>query len=76
MGPNFQNIAQLAMQMIQNNPQIANSPQAQQYLKVIQSGDSVAGQQLAQNILQTYGLTKEQGIMQAMRGFGLGGPRR
>lgn len=71
MGPNFQNISQLAMQLIQNNPKIAQSAQAQQYLRIIQSGDSVAGQQLANNILQTYGLTKEQGIQQAMQGFGL-----
>lgn len=72
MGPNFQNISQLVMQLMANNPRLANNPQAQQYLKVIQSGDSVAGQQLANNILQTYGLTKEQAIQQAMQGFGLG----
>lgn len=71
MGPNFQNISQLVMQIMSNNPRLANNPQAQQYLKVIQSGDSVAGQQLANNILQTYGLTKEQAIQQAMQGFGL-----
>lgn len=63
--------AKFAMQMIQNNPQIANNPMARQYLEVIQNGDSVKGQEVANNILKTYGLTKDQALSQAMQFFGI-----
>ncbi len=76
MGPNFAQISQLAMQLLSRNPRLANNPQAQYMLQVIQSGDSVEGQKIAENILQSYGMTKEQGMQQAMQMFGLGGPPR
>ena len=59
------------MQMIQNNPQVMNNPMAQQYLEIIQSGDSTKGQEVANNILKTYGLTKDQALGQAAKFFGL-----
>lgn len=61
------------MQFIQNamrqNPNIANNPQAQNYLNILQSGDSQKGQQIAENLLKTYGLTKEQGLNQVRQFF-------
>lgn len=71
MGPNFQQIGQLAMQLISRNPNLQNNPQAMNMIQLIQSGDSVQGQRVAENILQSYGMTKEQGIQQAMQMFGL-----
>lgn len=62
-----------AMEMLQNNPQIANSPMGQQLLNVLQTGDSSKGEQLAMNICQTYGLSKEEAIQQAIEGLGLRG---
>lgn len=53
------NPMQFALNMIQRNPQIANNPRAQDMIKVIQSGDSARGQQLAENLCQTYGVTDE-----------------
>lgn len=62
-----------AMQMIANNPNIANNPEAQQLLEVIQSGDSQRGQQVADNICKTYGITREDAIMRAKQFFNLPG---
>lgn len=70
-GPiNFQQIAQLAMNMMARNPRLANNPQAAHMLQVIQSGDSIEGQKIAENLLNSYGVSKEQGIQQAMQFFG------
>ena len=54
--------AKFAMQMIQNNPQVMNNPMAKQYLEIIQNGDSAKGQEVANNILKTYGMTKDQAM--------------
>lgn len=61
--------AKFAMQMIQNNPQVMNNPMAKEYLQIIQNGDSVKGQEVANNILKTYGMTKEQALGQAAQFF-------
>lgn len=51
--------------MIRRNPQIQNNPQIAEMMKVIQSGDTSRGSQLADNICKTYGLTREQAFSQA-----------
>ena len=75
MMPNF-NPMTFAMQMLRNNPQVSNSPMGQSLIQALQSGDQKAGEQLAMNICQSYGLTKEQALQQAMNGFNLGGFQR
>lgn len=60
-----------AMQMIQNNPNIANNPQAQHMLEVIQSGNAEEGQKIANNLLQTYGVSKDDALKQAKGFFNL-----
>lgn len=70
---NGMGIKGFAMQMLANNPNIANNPQAQQWLEVIQSGDSQRGQQLADNICKTYGISREDAIMRAKQFFNLPG---
>lgn len=62
-----QGILGYAMQMIRNNPQIAQNPNSQAMIQAIENGDEVAGTQLANNILNTYGLSKEQGISMALQ---------
>lgn len=64
----FQN---LVNSVLQNNPNIRNNPQAQEYLNVISSGDSKKGQEIAENLCKTYGVTKEQAISQAKQFFGI-----
>ena len=55
---------QFLMSQIQQNPNIANNPQAQSYIQIIQSGDQKKGEEIAQNLLKSYGMTKEQGMAQ------------
>jgi hypothetical protein len=63
------NIQQFAMNLLQNNPNVAQNPQAQEMLKVIQNGDSQRGQMIAENLCKTYGITKEDALAQAKRFF-------
>lgn len=56
-------------QAIQNNPSLQQNPQAQNYISVLQSGDSQKGQQLAENICKSMGVTPEQALQQAKQFF-------
>lgn len=64
-------LMQFAMAMINKNPAIQNNPQAQELISVIQNNDSTRGEQIATNLCNTYGVTKEQAIFQAKKYFGL-----
>lgn len=57
--------------IIASNPAIANNPQAQNYINVIQSGDANRGQQIADNICKTYGVSRDEALNQAMQFFGI-----
>lgn len=59
-------------QMLKNNPQLQQNPITQNYLSVLQSGDAKKGEELAQNLLNSYGMTKEQALEQAKTIFHLG----
>lgn len=48
---------QFLQAQLRNNPNIANNPQAQNYIQILQSGNAQAGQQIAENLLKTYGMT-------------------
>lgn len=54
------------------NPAISDNPQAQSYIQVLQSGDAAKGEELANNLLETYGMTKEQALSQAKQFFHIG----
>lgn len=54
------------------NPAIADNPQAQSYIQVLRSGDAAKGEELANNLLETYGMTKEQALSQAKQFFHIG----
>ena len=62
---------QTALALISRNPAIANNPQAQEYLKVIQSGDAQRGQQIADNMCQSLGVSRDDALRQAKQFFGL-----
>ncbi len=55
--------------MIKANPAIADNPQAQAYLDVLESGDNEKGEEVANNLLKTYGMTKEQALDEAKKFF-------
>lgn len=62
---------QLALTLLQRNPDKAQTPMGQQLLRILQSGDSQAGAQMAQNICSSRGLTPQQALQQAINGMGL-----
>ena len=64
-------IMYFAMGMISRNPKVANNPRAQQLISVIQNGDSAQGEKIAENLCQTYGVTKEQALDDAKKFFGI-----
>lgn len=55
-------IMDIASQMIRNNPNIQQSPFAQAGMNAILNNDAKAGEQLANNILKSVGMTKEQAM--------------
>lgn len=65
------NMQQLALMMLQKNPAVANNPRAQEYIRVIQSGDSKRGAEIASNLCESYGTTKEEALKSAIKFFGL-----
>ena len=59
-------------QMILNilrNSKAGNSPMGQQLMQILQSGDNSAGEAMANNILQSYGLSRDEAIKQATEGL-------
>lgn len=62
---------QMAMNLISQNPSIANNPNAQEFIKVIQNGDSERGQQIADNLCQSYGMTRDEALKSAKSFFNL-----
>lgn len=62
---------QMAMNLISQNPNIANNPNAQEFIKVIQNGDSERGQQIADNLCQSYGMTRDEALKSAKSFFNL-----
>ena len=62
-------ITQAMIDRIKANPNIAGNPQALAYIEVLESGDSKRGQELANNLLETYGMTREDALKQAREFF-------
>lgn len=62
-------ITDIATQMIRNNPQVNQSPFAQAGINAILNNDAQAGEQLANNILHSMGMTKEQALEIAKERF-------
>lgn len=58
-----------ALNLLSQNPNVRANPQMQEMLSVIQSGDSVRGQQIAENLCNTYGVSKENAIANARNFF-------
>lgn len=58
----------LNMAIQKNQQQIANNPMAQEMIRCLQNGDSARGEELANNLCQSYGETKEQAVNHA-QGF-------
>ena len=63
------NFAQRLVQTNQNN--LPNAPWRDAAINAIMTGDAQAGQQIANNIMQSMGMTKEQMMEQARKQFNL-----
>ena len=61
------NFAQGLVRANQNN--MPNTPWKDAAINAIMSGDAQAGQQIANNLMQSMGMTKEQMIEQAKKQF-------
>lgn len=66
------NPMQSMLKMLTANPAIADNPQARSFIDVLQSGDSARGEELANNLLETYGMTKEDALARARKFFHIG----
>ena len=64
--PNFVNVA---ISMLRNTPAMQKNQMAQEFLRAYDNNDVAAGEQLATNILNTYGIDKQTGIKQAQSGL-------
>lgn len=54
---------------LQRYPQIANSPQGQEFLSILRSGDVARGEQMAQNFCSSYGVTPQEALAKAQQFF-------
>lgn len=61
----FSNPRQMLDSMLKQNPQIASSPNAQEWIKIIQSGDSTKCQEVVQNLSKSWGMTPQQMLQSA-----------
>lgn len=55
-----------ALNRLNQNPRFRNNPQAQEMLEVIKTGDSKRGIEIANNLCETYGTTKDEAVSMAM----------
>lgn len=67
---NDQMIFNLARNMLANNPEAANSPLGKELSNILETGDYQRGQQIGNNLCQTYGDTKETACEKAKKFFG------
>lgn len=58
-------------QLMQQNPDMKNNANAMAMVNAVMNNDEKAGIELANNILNRFGMTKEQGIEMARQKFGL-----
>lgn len=65
------NIMQLIEQQAKKNPGALTTPRGQSLVNVLQSGNEQQGIEAANNILQSMGLSREEGIAQAKAFFGI-----
>lgn len=70
-GRNQNGLLQFALNMIERNPNIQNNPNAKSMIEVLRSGDTSRGEQMASNICDSMGVSREDAISQARGFFGI-----
>ena len=66
MGPK-----EILMEFLKKNPNVANNPQMQGYIDVLNSGDQEKIKTLGMNICNSYGITPDEARDATMRFFGM-----
>lgn len=64
------NIQDIAIGMLRSNPNFKDNELAQSFLEAYDQKDSRKGEELANNIINTYGLDRNTAINQAQNGLG------
>lgn len=75
MPNDYRGILGYAQNAINNNPQLRDQPQYADMIRAIEQNDAQAGQAIANQILQQYGVSKGAAINRAIQVFGLPGGR-
>lgn len=60
----------MALNMIQNNPNVANNVMGKEFIDILKTGDPKRGIEMAENLCKTNNTTKEEAIKQARSYFG------
>lgn len=68
MGSN--QIVQFAKNLMSKNLNLSGSPMGQTFTNILNSGNASAGEELANNIISSMGISKEEAIKQAGSYFG------
>lgn len=66
---NPMNPMDFVMNMINQNPNIASNPNAQNMLDVIRRNDAETGKRIAQNLCNTYGVTEDEMLKRTKQFF-------
>lgn len=53
-------IQQFCIRKLQSDPSKLNSPMGQELMRILQTGDTAAGEQMAYNICNSVGMTPQQ----------------
>ena len=62
-------ISSLVELLVRKNPRVANNPQAQEFLRVIQNNDAQRGMEIAQNLCSEHGCDIETATQKARQFF-------
>lgn len=62
-------IRNFALQLMMRNQNVSNTPMGKEFIDILRSGDSARGEQLADNLCQTYGYSREDALNQAKEYF-------
>lgn len=64
-------INSLLNQLLAKRPDVAGNPRYMEMINIIKNNDSKKGQEIANNLCETYGVSKEDALAQAKSFFGL-----
>lgn len=62
-------IEMMLQTLLQQRPDLQNNPTTMEMINIIRTGDSKRGEEIANNICQSYGMTREQALSQAQSMF-------